>query len=140
MREASTDTWRDVAERFKRGAETRDISILEPLYHPDATFWNNVLGRTSTTRDVLELTRLESQRIDEYLFEDVRCTGTDDGFVLQITVTGRTHTGEQFRVPGCLVVTVDDGRIRHIDEYVDSSQAAPVFAALLGSQGVNSDS
>jgi len=122
----------DLAHRFRTAAEARDVVALAALYDPDAKFWNNVLGGCSTTAQVLEISRLEAERIDDYRFDDVRVSTTDGGFVLQITVVGVTRAGDSFRVPACLVAQTKSGRITAIDEYVDSAQAAPVFAALLG--------
>ena len=125
-------TNRELAERFAAAAETRDVAALTLLYDPDAVFWNNVLGKPSTTQQVLEISRLEAERIEEYAFTDLRVTTTDVGFVIQMAVVGAVHAGDApFRIPVCLVAQTRDGRITAIDEYVDSAHAAPVFAALL---------
>jgi ketosteroid isomerase-like protein len=122
----------DLAHRFRAAAEARDVIALAELYDPDARFWNNVLGGHSTTAQVLEISRLEAERIGDYRFDDVRVSTTDSGFVLQITVVGVTRAGDSFRVPACLVARTENDRITAIDEYVDSAHAAPLFAALLG--------
>lgn len=122
----------DLAHRFLAAAAARDVVALEPLYDPDGTFWNNVIGKPLTTEQVLDVSRLEAERIDDYRFDDARVSTTDDGFVLQFTAVGATKAGVSFRVSVCLVATTRNGRIVAIDEYVDSNQAAPLFAALLG--------
>jgi len=122
----------DIGRRFAAAAEARDAKALAALYSPDASFWNNVLRGTSTTEQVLELTKMEAAHIPDYRFDDVRCTASENGFVLQMTVTGTTDAGTSFAVAGCLVAQVDGDRITRIDEYVDATQARPIFEAILG--------
>lgn len=123
--------------RFARAAEARDADVLIKLYHPDARFWNNVLGRFSTTPEVLELARLEARLIASYSFEDLRCTPTGNGFVLQTRVTGSTRRDVVFSVDTCLVAQVEGELITRIDEYLDSTQAAPLFNELFAANAEN---
>lgn len=116
--------------RFARAAEARDVDALINLYHPDARFWNNVLGRVLTTPEIVEVTRLEARLIASYVFQELRCTPTDNGFVLQMRVTGSTHRDVAFAVDTCLVAQVEGELIIRIDEYVDATQAAPIFGEL----------
>ena len=121
----------DVGARFAAAAEARDAATLAGLYHPEGKFWNNVLGTTSNTEQVLWITRREEECISEYRFDNVRLTSTERGFVLQMTTTGTTASGVAFSVPACLVAQVTAGQITRIDEYVDAAQAQPIFEALL---------
>jgi ketosteroid isomerase-like protein len=133
MPDAQMSTYTELAGRFAKAAEARDADQLIGLYHPDARFWNNVRQHVSTTADIVEITRLEAKVIAEYIFENVRITATSEGFVLQMTVTGSTNSGATFAVETCLVAKVTDNLISQIDEYVDATQAAPIFAELLSS-------
>jgi ketosteroid isomerase-like protein len=126
-----TKEFEELAIRFAKAAEARDAESLIGLYHPGAHFWNNIRQQVTTTSHVVELTRLEAKVIAEYVFEDLRCTGTVGGFVVQMTATGSTRSGATFSVPTCLVAQVDKGLITRIDEYVDAAQAAPIFEELL---------
>jgi ketosteroid isomerase-like protein len=128
----ATSNTDDLAHRFLAATEARDVAALGTLLDPDGSFWNNVIGKPMTTAQVLEVARLEAERVDEYAFHDVRVTSTPDGFVAQFTAVGATKNGDSFQVPVCLVMRANDDRIVAIDEYVDSQQAAPLFAALLG--------
>jgi len=125
----------DLAQRFAKAAEARDTDALIPLYHPDAKFWNNVLRHVSDTSRIIEITRLEAQVITRYDFDNLRCTLTDEGFVLQMTVAGETRSGKTFAVETCLVAQASDGLITRIDEYVDAAQAGPIFEELLAPPG-----
>ncbi len=133
MSDAQMSTYTELAGRFAKAAEARDADQLIGMYHPDARFWNNVRQHVSTTADIVEITRLEAKVIAQYVFEDLRCTATSEGFVLQMNVTGSTNSGAEFSVHTCLVAKVTDSLISRIDEYVDATQAAPIFAELLSS-------
>jgi ketosteroid isomerase-like protein len=133
MSDAQATAYLELAHTFAKAAEARDADQLIPLYHPDGRFWNNVRQHVSTTADIVEITRLEAKVIAKYVFEDVRCTATSEGFVVQMNVTGTTNSGSDFAVHTCLVAKVTDNLISQVDEYVDATQAAPIFAELLSS-------
>lgn len=120
----------ELARRFVQAAAARDADALARLYAPDARFWQNVFDRTSTTAEALAIARKEAEIIAEYRFEDQRTTATTEGFVVQTTITGSTHSGSRFRVPVCLVVGVRAGLIASVDEYTDSATVAPILDEL----------
>jgi ketosteroid isomerase-like protein len=54
----------------------------------------------------------------------------DPGYVQEYVVHGTlTSGGEAFRMPLCRTVTVRDGRIARLDEYLDSAHLKPLQTA-----------
>ena len=74
---------------------------------------------------------LEGQVVARSQMEVRRRVRTDEGFVLQMTSTGVTRAGTAYRVPVCLVVTVEGGLIARIDEYADSEQVKPLLEEVM---------
>ena len=62
----------------------------------------------------------------ELRYEDIRVQPTPTGFVQQHVLCCRSATGVEVRAHACLVATVEDGRIRRLDEYLDAAAIAPL--------------
>ncbi|MFI5425468.1 nuclear transport factor 2 family protein [Aeromicrobium sp. UC242_57] len=51
----------------------------------------------------------------------------DGGWVFQATTVGTTADGDPVRIPNCLVVIVENGRIARFEEYADSRAVEALF-------------
>jgi len=120
-----------VADKLARLVADGDIDGLRALYTPDARIWHNTDDREKTVEESLQflggLLGVTSKR----WYSDVRLTPTPNGYVSQHYVAVVMTTGEEVRVPICMVVTLDGERVKRIDEYIESGAAGPVTAALL---------
>ena len=67
--------------------------------------------------------RIRNLRYDVQMREEIPV-----GFVQRHILRGQTASGAELAVPVCLVVHVEDGRIRKLYEYLDSAAIAPAFA------------
>ena len=54
----------------------------------------------------------------------VRREAFPGGYVQQHVLEAKLPDGTEWRLPACLIVTVKDGRIARLDEYLDSAGAA----------------
>ena len=104
--------------------ETGDTRALSGLCHDDVVVWHNsdrveIDKETSSTR-ISVLTQIA----DNVTLETVRVIEAEIGFVEQIVIRGVTKTtGTPLELHNCLLVSVVDGKIKRIDEYVDPGVA-----------------
>lgn len=115
----------DIARRFFDAVLRGELEAALAVCSDDATMWSAGTGpKTLPAKVLLPALLAVAENADEFAYEDIRCEATADGFVEQHTVTGRTHSGEAFSIPVCIVGTIANGRITAMREYLDPAQAA----------------
>lgn len=118
-----------VANRFFNALLAGDAATLDDVFAPDAIFWQNFALRDIPKAEFLPGFVGLAKLIPDIHFEEVRRMGTPDGFVEQHILCGTTPSGARLRAYGCFVVSVRDGRITRLDEYLDPQQLAPLREA-----------
>jgi ketosteroid isomerase-like protein len=122
----------DLADRFLDALARYDVDALGPLLDEGCVRWLNLSGEVQRREELLAVVALERDVVVDPTFDVRHRAATDDGFVLQLTAAGTTRGGTPFRIPVCLVVTVDAERITRIDEYASSHHVAPLLQEVLG--------
>ena len=123
-----------LADRFITAVASGDLRTVRELYAPDAVIWHNNDGAQQTVEENLRVLEWVHRNVEDFRYEDVRRHATDDGFIEQHTVRGRTLSGAELEIPACLVCTVAAGRITRVDEYLDSAH----LASLIGERASGS--
>lgn len=122
---------RDVADRLVGALGAYDANALRALLAPDAVRWLNIGEAESGVDELLSTIELERRTIESPVLEVRRRFIADDGFVLLMTMTGRTAQGVDVRVPVALAVSVgDDGLIHRMDEYANFGDVRPILQAM----------
>jgi ketosteroid isomerase-like protein len=114
---------RDLTRRILAG----DVDGVGELYHDELTAWRSHDLRTLARKQALRVVEILSRQLRELRYEDVRIQPTPDGFVQQHVMRCLSPKGEPVEAHICLVARIRDGRIAHIDEYMDSAQMAPLM-------------
>lgn len=119
----------EVVERMFRALEAGDLPGLEAVYADDITVWTNLnpvdADRTASLKLVAWLARtVQGLHYEVTARFPVTLPDGSDGVVQQHVLTGTAPDGTALRAPACLVVAVRDGRISHIDEYLDGAAVA----------------
>jgi uncharacterized protein len=118
------DTADMLGDAFCRALEAGSVAGVLACYAPDARIWHNF--------DQLALTPEESVAGLDTLFTaftarrylDVRRRPTCDGFVQQHILRLERADGIVIDWPGCIVFTLEQGKIARLEEYVDLAQLA----------------
>jgi len=118
----SSETMLDFARRFFAAVTRGDLETVRACYAPGVVVWHNHEQVEQTAEQNLSVLGWIAQNVRDFRYEDVRCQETATGFVEQHTTCGRAPSGKEFRIPACLVVRVEGGRIVRLDEYLDSEQ------------------
>lgn len=112
-----------LADRFFAAIERGDLAEVEACYHPDATIWHNFDRAEQSVADNLTVLRGVCTVLANRRYDVVRRIVTDDGFVQQHVLRGDAPGGE-LALEAMMYVQVDEGRIRRLEEYLDTAQLA----------------
>jgi ketosteroid isomerase-like protein len=116
-------------DRLIVAIEGGDADGVRAVYAPDVAVWHNHDGVEQGLEDNLRVLTWLISRTAERRYDEVRRHVLDDGRVVQQHVLRlRFADGRTADLPACLFVTVADGRISRIEEYLDESSARRAFA------------
>lgn len=106
---------------------SRDVDGVAALYTDDMTAWRNSDGRTLVKKQALKVVRILTGNLPDLRYDDVCITPTMSGYVQQHTMKCTAPNGQPVEARVCMIATLRDGRIAHVDEYMDSAQMAPLM-------------
>jgi len=124
-----TSPMQTAAALFEAIESKRPDRVAE-LYADDVEVWHNFSDAVQDkTANLAVLTGL-CESVAEIHYDVTERQELDGGRVLQRHVLRcGTGDGREVRIPACIFVTVRDGKIRRIDEYLDTAQANALRAA-----------
>ena len=119
---------RAVAARFTECLLEGDVEGVDALYHDDVVVWRNIDDRELSKRQVMKVVRFLADNLEGLAYNNIRVRPIQDGYVQQHILSGTAANGQEVNAHACLIVTLEDGRIRRLDEYLDGTQ----IQALMG--------
>jgi ketosteroid isomerase-like protein len=117
----------ELAERFFTAIEAGDIAAVKEIYAPGAAIWHNTDGIVQDRDDNARTLTWVTTNLQGMAYTEVRRSATDDGFVQQHVLVATNRAGARVEVPACIVVTIADGHITRLDEYIDSASVAKIM-------------
>ena len=118
-----------IVERFFAALEAGDTDLLARLYTPDARIWHNDASGEQGVEDNLRVLRGLHAVVSGLRYDVGRRFPMDGGVVQQHVLRGTLPDGSAVAMPAAMFLYVEGGRVRRIEEYLDSAQAAPIRAA-----------
>src|ERR1700683_3595142 len=113
-----------------RAYEGNDADAITACYAPDARVWHNFDEVEQTVEDQLGATRWLHEELRGLKYEIVSRRFFEGGYVQQSVVHATlARSGQAFRMPTCMNVTVRDGRVARLEEYLDSAHLKPLQTA-----------
>jgi len=104
--------------------ERKEPETVADLYADDVQVWHNFSNACQSKAVNLQVLTALCSSVPEIHYDVVERLLLDDGRVLQRHVLrARVGNGEEILIPACIFVTVREGRIVRIDEYLDTGQA-----------------
>ncbi len=121
-------TVKDIYGAFGRG----DVPAIFGLFHPEAEVYQSARlpwGGEYRGHEELGVFLSKLTSAVESEVETGRFIDDEDGHVVQIGHTRGTvrETGAQFEVPGTHVWTVQDGKVKRFESYVDTAKMRAVL-------------
>jgi len=114
----------DLADRFITGVQAGDQEGVRACYAPDAVIWHNFDGVEQTVDQNMRSLRWFARTLPDRRYRILRREAIKDGFMQQHVLEATLPDGTAWAMPACVVVTVKDGLIARLDEYLDSAHAA----------------
>lgn len=115
-----------VAGRYAAATRSNDTAAFLALCTPDAVTWHNTDDRAEPIENAAKGIAWLHRKVADLSWTDLALLPTPTGFVSQTVMTG-TAVGGPLRVHSCVIVTLnDDGQVTRIDEFIDSTQIAPL--------------
>ena len=122
----STDTT-EIARQLMHCLLTGDAEGVTRLYHDDFSAWRNFDNRTLTRKQALKIVQILANNLQGLRYDDVRVQPTPSGFVQQHVMRCTAPNGQPVEAHVCMIATVKDGKLLRVDEYMESSQMAPLM-------------
>ncbi len=114
----------ELARRFVDALNANDGDTVREIYAPDARIWHNFEeGLQSVDLNVRTLGWMH-RKLPTLNYELVRLEALSNGYLQQHVLRGTTASGDEIALKACVVVTVEDGRITALEEYLDPAQVA----------------
>jgi ketosteroid isomerase-like protein len=113
---------RELCSRYFDAIERHDVDTVAELYAPDFTFWINLSGTETSREQNLAALRDGYALLRRRTYDDRIIDTFQTGFVARYSVNVVQHDGRRSSFWACIVAQCKDGRITHVDEYLDSSK------------------
>lgn len=117
-----------LANDFFDAITRRDIARVTDIYGPAVEVWHNVTQKVQSREENLALLEVFTSSVSELRYEVHSRDFFPGGFVQRHTLHGVAKSGDTLAVPVCIVIHVEEGRIRRLYEYLDGRQVEPAFA------------
>ncbi|MFI5315113.1 MAG: nuclear transport factor 2 family protein [Myxococcota bacterium] len=113
---------RELCRAYFDAVERHDVDRVAELCSPDFKFWVNLTGAESSREQNLETLRAGHALHRRRTYDDRRVDTFESGFIARYSVNVVTHRGRRASLWACAIAQCKDGRITHVDEYLDSSK------------------
>ena len=116
------------AEHFVTSIERGDTAAVRACYAPDAKIWHNTDGVEQTVDQNIERVKWLVSTLPDCHYRILRRVALENGFLQTHVLEGTRPGGERFRLDACVIVTMANGVITRLDEYLDSAQTYAAVA------------
>ncbi|HXK26011.1 MAG TPA: nuclear transport factor 2 family protein [Myxococcota bacterium] len=114
----------DVARRLMGAIEAGDVATVAALYADDMVGWRNFDRRELGKAAMIRIIEFLAKQLRDLRYDAIRIALTPTGYVQQHVLHATAPDGTRIESPACLVVEVQGGQIRRLDEYLDSAAIA----------------
>jgi uncharacterized protein len=113
-----------VATEFFGAVERGDEEALDRLYDDEVAIWHNFTGKSMDKQSNMSaLLKLASVGTAKYKVLEKHVAG--DRVVQRHILEVSTRSGNRMSIPAAIFLTIRNGRIVRIDEYIDSAHVVP---------------
>ena len=109
--------------------ETGDMDVIRDLCAPGFKAKQN-LNNEFDVETLIQFSQAVSSVVSDFRYDDIVRSATANGFVEEHSVKGTLSDGSELNLSACVVADIEDGKITHLREYVDTAAATGLLAAL----------
>lgn len=117
-----SDDLAEIARQLFDALESADVAALKELYAPDAVLWTNTAQRELDAREIAAFLPAMARKMPDRRYVDRCITPFAGGFVHRHRLTGTRKDGARVAAACCAIVSVEDGKVTRIEEYLDGRQ------------------
>ena len=114
----------DLAHRFVDALNANDGDAVREIYAPHARIWHNFEESLQSVDMNVRTLGWMHRKMPTLNYELVRLEALPFGYLQQHVLHGKTAGGDEVALKACVVVTVENGRIAALEEYLDPAQVA----------------
>ncbi len=118
-----------VVEEFFTALERKDVAAVGNFYADDIAIWHNFSNAAQNKQENLAALEALTACVASLKYEIAERVDLGDRVLQRHILKCRTSNDHLFQIPACMLITVKDGKIHRIDEYLDSGQANALRAA-----------
>lgn len=122
------------ADRLWQMIEAGEGAAIRPFYKPDAVIWYNTTKTGHTVDEAIGNMEMLKQALPDQKIQIVSRLMTKDGFVQADHMKATLPNGEPFELRTCAIVTMEDGLVARVDEYLDSAELQSLLDLAAASQ------
>ena len=113
----------EFAAHFVDAVQRGDAETMRACYAPDGIIWHNTNGEQSLDDNVKTLNWFV-ETLPDRKYTVQRREVIPNGFVQQHILSATLPNGEPWQMDACVVVSLENGKIKRLDEYLDSAAGA----------------
>lgn len=117
----------DVAPRFMAAVEAGDVDAARACMQPDAKIWHNYDNIEQTVDENMALLERMIDACEKRHYDITRLEPTSDGYVQRHCLYMTTKSGIDVKTNALALITVKNGKISYIEEFLDPSAIIKAF-------------
>ena len=118
-----TDMAMKITARLFSALESGDIEAVRELYAEDVAVWHNFSNATQNKQQNLETLQGLIAVVETLEYAVLERVDLGDRVLQRHTLKCHLAGGRVFQIPACILVSVRNGKVSRIDEYLDTGQA-----------------
>lgn len=116
------------AAHFVDTVQRGDGEAMRACYAPDGVIWHNTDNKEQTIDENIAVLNWFVETLPDRKYTVLRREVIPNGFVQQHILSATLPTGEAWKMDACVVVSMENGKIKRLDEYLDSAAGAKLRA------------
>lgn len=119
----------EIAAGLFDNIERKRVDGVAALYADDIAVWHNFSNAEQKKSENLAVLDGLTRAVESLRYEVLERVLLGDRVLQRHNLRCRTAKGEEIVIPACIFITVRNGKIARIDEYLDTGQANRLRAA-----------
>lgn len=112
------------AEHFVDTVQRGDAEAMRACYAPDGVIWHNTDGKEQSLDENVKVLKWFVETLPDRKYTVQRREVIPNGFVQQHVLSATLPNGARWKMDACVVVSMENGKIKRLDEYIDSAAGA----------------
>lgn len=129
LTDSAVAEYQDVADKWSAMIANRDVAILSELFYDDAEIWHSSDQKNMNMQDITQAVGGVFSVFKELGLKNINRSFLEEGFVQRHVIVGTHVSGAELNLAACVFVTVKNGRISRLEEYIDPSPLAAILSS-----------